>query len=97
MFEEKRAEISKFMVDEQVGGKEHKLGKEVQVTEELEEIFQVFDEDLDGFISPEEMISTMESMGGTISKEEIDAMIEKADLNGDGKISICEFVKIYSD
>ena len=40
------------------------MGKEVQVTEELEEVFKVFDEDLDGFISPEELISTMESMGG---------------------------------
>ena len=68
------------MVDEQVGGKEHKMGKEVQVTEELEEV-----------------ISTMESMGETISKEEINAMIEKADLNGDGKIIICEFLKIYND
>ena len=66
------------------------MGKEVQVTEELEEVFQVFDEDLDGFISPEEM-------GETISKEEINAMIEKADLNGDGKIIICEFLKIYND
>ena len=69
----------------------------ITVTEELEEAFKVFDKDNDGFISPEELRSTMESMGETVSKEEIDAMIEKADLNGDGKISICEFVKIYSD
>ena len=69
----------------------------ITVTEELEEAFKVFDKDNDGFISPEELRSTVESMGETVSKEEIDAMIEKADLNGDGKISICEFVKIYSE
>merc|ERR1712001_625605 len=32
------------------------------VTEELEEAFKVFDKDNDGFISPEELRGTMESM-----------------------------------
>ena len=34
-------------------------------------------------------------MGETISKEEIDVMIEKADLNGDGKICICDFLNSH--
>ena len=40
------------------------MGKEVQVTEELEEVFKVFDEDFDGFISPEELILKYHGHGG---------------------------------
>ena len=71
--------------------------KKESTPEGIEEAFIHFDKNKDGFISAEELRRTMEQMGERVSKEEIDAIIEKADLNGDGKISIEEFLKLYKD
>ena len=71
--------------------------KKESTPEGIEEAFVHFDKNKDGFISAEELRRTMEQMGERVSKEEIDAIIEKADLNGDGKISIEEFLKLYRD
>ena len=71
--------------------------KKESTPEGIEEAFKTFDKNKDGFITAEELRRTMESMGERVSKEEIDEIIEKADLNGDGKISIEEFLKLYRD
>ena len=71
--------------------------KKESTPEGIEEAFKTFDKNKDGFITADELRRTMESMGERVSKEEIDEIIAKADLNGDGKICIEEFLKLYRD
>ena len=56
--------------------------------------FKTFDKNKDGFITAEELMRNMESKGERVTKEEIDAIIQTADKNGDGKISIEEYLKM---
>ena len=56
--------------------------------------FKTFDKNKDGFITAEELRRNMESKGEKVTKEEIDAIIQTADKNGDGKISIEEYMKM---
>ena len=55
--------------------------------EELHQAFNAFDKDGNGLISREELRSLSTSIGEEITEAEIDEMIKKADLNGDGQIS----------
>lgn len=57
--------------------------------------FASIDKDCDGFITKDELkISLKDS---NVSDEDINQMIENADLNGDGKIDPMEFIKAYSN
>jgi len=56
--------------------------------------FDVFDRDKDGRITAEELKEVMESFGEFLSDEEAKAMIESADINGDGSIDRSEFLKL---
>jgi calmodulin len=53
---------------------------------ELREAFRVFDRDGSGTISAEELKEVMLRIGENLSADEIKAMIEQADSDGDGKI-----------
>jgi calmodulin len=53
---------------------------------ELRQAFRVFDQDGSGTISSDELRYVMNSIGETLTDEEIDAMIREADLDGDGTI-----------
>ncbi|RUS30664.1 hypothetical protein BC938DRAFT_479108 [Jimgerdemannia flammicorona] len=61
---------------------------------EFKEAFKVFDKDGNGFISAAELHYIMTSLGKTLSDEEVDEMICKADVDGDGQINYKEFVKM---
>ncbi|XP_062567311.1 calmodulin-like [Saccostrea cucullata] len=63
---------------------------------ELHEVFQVFDGNKDGFISPDELFSILSKLGEPTSKEEAQAMIREADLNGDGLVDYKEFKAILN-
>lgn len=56
---------------------------------ELKEAFKVFDRDGSGTISAEELKEVMMRIGEDLSQDEINAMIEQADVNKDGTID-CE-------
>ncbi|KAI6659134.1 Calmodulin [Oopsacas minuta] len=60
------------------------------------DMFQLFDKDGNGYITPEELRSVMLSLGENLSDEVIDEMIDEADMNGDNQIDFFEFVKILS-
>lgn len=60
----------------------------------VKEAFKAFDKDGNGFISVEELKHAMESLGETVSNEELDEMVKMADKNKDGKIDYEEFVEI---
>ncbi|XP_010515631.1 PREDICTED: calmodulin-like protein 9 [Camelina sativa] len=64
------------------------------VSDELIEVFRVFDRDGNGFISPLELGEGMKDMGMKITAEEAEHMVREADLDGDGFLSMHEFCKM---
>jgi len=56
--------------------------------DEIREAFQVFDGDGNGFINRSELACVMSNLG---EPEEIQAMIDEADMDGDGQINYEEF------
>ncbi|KAJ1898142.1 hypothetical protein LPJ66_001750, partial [Kickxella alabastrina] len=62
--------------------------------EELKEAFRVFDKDGDSFISASELRHVMTSLGEKLTTEEVNEMINEADVDGDGQINYEEFVKM---
>ncbi|XP_057316120.1 uncharacterized protein LOC130657172 isoform X2 [Hydractinia symbiolongicarpus] len=62
--------------------------------EEIIEAFKVFDKDGNGFIDAAEIRRVMTNLGDKLSDDEVDIMIRKSDLDGDGQVNYEEFVKI---
>lgn len=62
--------------------------------DEIKQIFHMLDKDGDGFITPAELERMMPLVNEDLSKEEIREMIQVADANGDGKVSLDEFVQL---
>merc|ERR1712100_990516 len=65
-----------------------------QMEEEIKDAFLTFDADGSGFITREELIETLTTMGDPVDEETITGMIQEADVDGDGKINYEEFTKI---
>merc|ERR1711971_267382 len=63
---------------------------------EIYDAFRVFDKDGNGFISPAELRYVMSKMGQVITDDEVDQMIQEADLDGDGQVNYREFVKMMT-
>ncbi|KAL5053761.1 hypothetical protein RYX36_034443, partial [Vicia faba] len=61
---------------------------------ELEEVFKKFDVNGDGKISASELGSIMGSLGQPASDEELNNMIREVDGDGDGCISLPEFIEL---
>ncbi|KAK9928556.1 hypothetical protein M0R45_025686 [Rubus argutus] len=61
---------------------------------ELEKVFDYFDENGDGKISPAELQTCVRNVGGELSVEEAQAAIEASDLDGDGLLGFEEFQKL---
>ena len=54
---------------------------------ELYEAFCVFDKDGNGFISPDEMNMILTSLGTNIPDDDLEELMEEADIDGDGQIN----------
>merc|ERR1712046_163241 len=65
-----------------------------QMEEEIKNAFLTFNADGSGFITREELIETLTTMGDPVDEETITGMIQEADVDGDGKINYEEFTKI---
>lgn len=65
-----------------------------QFVAELEQVFKKFDVNGDGKISSSELGSIMGSLGQPTSEEELDNMICEVDGDGDGYISLNEFIEL---
>merc|ERR1712205_248887 len=65
-----------------------------QMEDEIKTAFLTFDADGSGFITKEELIETLTTMGDPVDEETIVGMIAEADLDGAGKINYEEFTKI---
>ncbi|XP_064623006.1 calmodulin-like [Lineus longissimus] len=62
--------------------------------EELRKVFNVFDLDLDGHITFNELGSVMNSLGQNPSEAEIQDMINEVDVDGNGTIDFPEFLQM---
>ncbi|XP_020258256.1 calmodulin-like protein 12 [Asparagus officinalis] len=71
--------------------------KETDAEEELREVFKVFDRDQNGYISANELINVMISLGEKLTEEEAEQMIREADLDGDGQVNYQEFVQLMQN
>lgn len=59
--------------------------------ERVQEAFRVFDLDGNGFIDKHELKHVMKRLGETLNDNDLDAMFNEADINGDGQIDFGEF------
>merc|ERR1712243_23343 len=64
--------------------------------DEIREAFQVFDGDGNGFINRQELACVMGNLGEALTPEEIQSMIDEADLDGDGQINYEEFFSMMN-
>jgi Ca2+-binding EF-hand superfamily protein len=62
--------------------------------QELREAFTVFDTDNSGAIDRKELKRLMKKLGQKLSEQELDAMMDEVDTNGDGEISFEEFKEL---
>ena len=53
--------------------------------------------DGDGLITASELKLTMNNLGEPLTDEEVQAVIEEADIDGDGKINFQEFKKLMAN
>ena len=68
--------------------------KDVDSEEGIKEAFSVFDKEGNGFIRAAELRQIMTSLGEKLSDEEVDEIINEADLDGDGQVNYEDFVKM---
>ncbi|XP_060602173.1 neo-calmodulin-like [Ruditapes philippinarum] len=64
---------------------------------DIREAFKVFDPDNLGYILSSDLRHIMTTKGDKMSDDEVDEMIEDADLDGDGHIEYEEFVKMLAE
>ena len=55
-------------------------------------MFQVFDKDGKGFISPAQLRYVMTNIGNQLTSEEVDELIREVDCDGDGQVNYEEFI-----
>ncbi|XP_010245208.1 PREDICTED: probable calcium-binding protein CML18 [Nelumbo nucifera] len=63
---------------------------------ELREIFRSFDRNNDGSLTQLELGSLLRSLGLKPSQEQLDALIQRADMNNNGFVEFSEFVALVS-
>jgi len=59
--------------------------------EDLRDAFNMFDADRSGYIDRDEVRALMKKLAQTLTEDEIDAIMEEVDTDGDGEISFDEF------
>lgn len=68
--------------------------KEMDMEQELVNVFKVFDKDGSGIISSDELRNVFKFLGENFMDVELDEMIKLVDKDGDGYIDYQEFVYI---
>ncbi|KAK3514351.1 hypothetical protein QTP70_015880 [Hemibagrus guttatus] len=66
----------------------------VQRREKIREAFKVFDRDGNGFISKQELGMAMRSLGYMPNEVELEVIIQRLDMDGDGQVDFEEFVTL---
>lgn len=65
--------------------------------QQYERVFNHFDQNKDGKLSPPELQQCVESIGGELSIEEAEAAVEVMDSDGDGMLCLQDFVKVVEN
>ncbi|KAJ7568609.1 hypothetical protein O6H91_01G039900 [Diphasiastrum complanatum] len=65
-------------------------------TEELQRVFDAFDENKDGKLSREDLGRSLEKLGLNLSEQELMAIVMEVDKNGNGFVDLEEFLALYS-
>ena len=63
----------------------------------IQEAFQVFDKDGNGFISAAELRQAMKNLGEELTEEEVDEMIRESDIDGNGQVNYVEFIDMMTN
>lgn len=61
--------------------------KNIDPETEMRDAFKVFDKDGNGYISASELRYVMTNLGERLSEEEVEEMIQEADIDGDGQVN----------
>ena len=69
----------------------------VDLRKKISEMFQTFDVDGDGAITGEELKLVLERLGGNMTEEQTEVIIKRYDDNGDGVVSLDEFLTIVEE
>ncbi|XP_019349164.1 calcium-binding protein 7 isoform X1 [Alligator mississippiensis] len=64
------------------------------IWKEIREAFKVFDRDGNGFISKQELGTAMRSLGYMPNEVELEVIIQRLDMDGDGQVDFEEFVTL---
>lgn len=62
--------------------------------EELQEAFKVFDYQNNGYITTTTLKVIINNLGENLSEEEVNEMVNEADVNDDGKIIFSDFINL---
>lgn len=74
-------------------GERKKSLEEDDAEKDLRAAFAVFDQDHNGFITRDELISAMSFLGENLTEADVDNLIMKADIDKDGQINYEEFIQ----
>ncbi|KAH7852837.1 hypothetical protein Vadar_029935 [Vaccinium darrowii] len=66
----------------------------MEKTQQYERVFNRFDDDGNGKISPKELRLCVGSIGGELTEEEAEAAVVLMDSDGDGELGIEDFVRL---
>ncbi|OWF35746.1 calmodulin-like isoform X3 [Mizuhopecten yessoensis] len=70
--------------------------QEADIETGLVEAFRLFDKDGNGFLTANELQSVVATSGESLTTEEVDMLMNEADVNNDGKVNYKEFVKLMT-
>jgi len=62
--------------------------------DQIKEAFKVFDKSNSGLIEINELKHVLTTLGEKLSAEEVDGVLKEADQDGDGKISLNDFLRV---
>ena len=68
----------------------------LETLQDLREAFRIFDKDRSGFIEAREIIAVTTTLGQALDKDELEAFMAEADLDGDGRLNYEEFCRIMT-
>ena len=72
---------------------DHPQGTRTELPRLLTELFKAVDENVDGELSPRELVEVETKLGRSITEADAEDIIKTWDCNGDGKMDINEFIE----
>lgn len=70
--------------------------RDTDLEEEYITAFKIFDRDGDGLLSAQELKHVLINMGEKLSDQDVEDMIHEVDSDGDGQITLEEFIKLLN-